>query len=68
VRATEQCGAHVVVVGEGIQEDLDRALAELDESRVKLERVYEKDLEQRLNEEMARLEKDLARLGDEAGR
>ena len=66
VRAADRCGA--VVVDEIVQADLDRALAELDESRVKLERVYERDLERRLNEEMARLEKELARLGDEVGR
>jgi acetyl-CoA carboxylase alpha subunit len=66
VRATDRCG--VVIVDEMIQEDLDRALAELDESRVKLERVYEQDLERRLNEEMARLEEELARLGDDVGR
>lgn len=66
VRATHGCG--VVVVDQLVQEELDRALADLDESRVKLEQVYGQELEKRLNEEMARLEIDLKRLGEEAGR
>jgi len=66
VSATHGCG--VVVVDELVQEELDKALAELDESRVKLERIYGQDFERRLKEEMAQLEVELKRLGDEAGR
>jgi len=68
VHATKDCSAHVVVVDERVQADLDRAMAELDESRVKLERVYELQFESRLQEEMARLQEELARLGDDTGR
>ena len=70
-RVHVRTGAHcagVVMVNEMIQEDLDRALADLEKSRVKLESVYGQDFEQRLSEEMAKLEKELARLGDEVVR
>jgi len=60
--------AGMVIVDDMVQEELDFALADLEESRVKLERVYEQDFEQRLKEEMAKLEEELSRLGDDVGR
>ena len=67
VRHAGSC-AGMVIVDDMVQADLDYALADLEESRVKLERVFEQDFEQRLKEEMARLEEELARLGDDVGR
>jgi hypothetical protein len=66
VRASHRCG--VVVVDAAVRAELDEALSRVGETRLKLDRLYEQDLERRLNEEMARLEGELARMKEEASR
>lgn len=66
VHAAHGCGS--VLVGERVQADLERALSELETTRIQLNEVYPADLQRRLDEEMAKVEAELARLDRDPGR